>query len=135
MNQLPKKFLEDNEFPSEEQMDSYISKYDNSFIFPDPIDFDQMGRHCIYDSVTFRLLSKPGLMSSIFLASSIQASYNFYHFIPYTANYFYGAAGLASILTMKKINGFAANQAQISRLYLMSDMKQVMIQNGFGQTT
>ena len=90
-------------------MDSYISKYDNSFIFPDPIEFDQMGRHCIYDSVTFRLLSKPGLMSSLLWVSSLQASYNFYNVIPYTANYFYGAAAIASILSLRKLNSFAGN--------------------------
>ena len=93
-----------------------------------------MGRFCIYDSVTYTLLSKPGAISSLLWISSLQASYNFYHVIPYTANYFYGAAFMASVISINKLNKLAARVASVNRIYLMSDLKQVLIQNGFGKT-
>lgn len=54
----------------------------------------------IYDSVSYALKTKSGLLNTMMTMGSYYASYITYYATPYVALNFYGAAGLATIMTL-----------------------------------
>ena len=101
---------QDHDFvkPTEEELNLRISKFDNSYVLEEgsEYDYDQMGRHLVFDMLPMTLKQKPRMWNTVFFYTAAFQTYLAYQWHPYSQHNLYLSAAALFVLTMNVTGKF-----------------------------